>query len=175
MKKRNLYQEFLINNRLAFASPETINKISKLNLNLELVKTDSLLKNFVLVDISIAENLLNKSGRITRFELTDRIPKDIKILAEIGLEIIDSKSSDDLKQLTRSFHLNLTAFGFLGFIVGLFIVYSTLNLSFEQRKSAFTTLRLMGISIKTLFLSTLLEIILLSSISGLIGVFLDTF
>ena len=170
-EKRDRYQEFLINNRLAFASPETINKISKLNLNLELVKTDSLLKNFVLVDISIAENLLNKSGRITRFELTDRIPKDRKILAEIGLEIIDSKSSDDLKQLTRSFHLNLTAFGFLGFIVGLFIVYSTLNLSFEQRKSAFTTLRLMGISIKTLFLSTLLEIILLSSISGLIGVF----
>ena len=170
-EKREHDQEFLINNRLAFASPETINIISKLNLNLELVKTDRLLKNFVLVDISIAENLLNKSGRITRFELTDRIPNDRKILTEISLEIIDSKSSDDLKQLTRSFHLNLTAFGFLGFIVGLFIVYSTLNLSFEQRKSAFTTLRLMGVSVKILFLSTLLEIILLSSISGLIGVY----
>ena len=46
--------------------------------------------------------------------------------------MIYSKSSDYLKQLTRSFHLNLTAFGFLGFIVGLFIVYSTLNLSFEE-------------------------------------------
>ena len=53
--KKEKVTKNLINNRLAFASPETINKISKLNLNLELVKTDSLLKNFVLVDISIAE------------------------------------------------------------------------------------------------------------------------
>ena len=170
-EKRESYQEFLINNRLAFASSETIKKISNLSLNLELVKSDHLLKNFVLVDISIAENLLNKAGKITRFELTDKIPNDRKILNEIGLEIIDSESSDDLKQLTRSFHLNLTAFGFLGFIVGLFIVYSTLNLSFEQRKSAFTTLRLMGVSIKIMFLTALLEIFLLSSVSGLIGVF----
>ena len=109
--------------------------------------------------------------KISRFELTGTIPKDTKILEEMGLEIKDSEINSDLKQLTKSFHLNLTAFGFLGFVVGLFIVYSTLNLSFEQRKSSFNSLRLMGVSVRTIFLSSLIEIFFLSSISGLLGIF----
>ena len=124
----------------------------------------------MLVDISIAEELLNRNGKISRFELTGAIPRDTKILDELGLEIKNSEINSDLKQLTKSFHLNLTAFGFLGFIVGLFIVYSTLNLSFEQRKSSFYSLRLMGISVRTIFLSSLIEIFFLSSISGLLGI-----
>ena len=170
-EKRESLEDFLIYKKTAFASTETINEISNLNLDLELVEIDTLMKNFILVDISIAEDLLNKKGKISRFELTNIAPKDKKLLAEIGLEIKDSETSNDLKQLTKSFHLNLTAFGFLGFVVGLFIVYSTLNLSFEQRKSSFTSLRFMGVSIKSLVLSSLLEIIFLSSISGLLGIF----
>ena len=164
-------REFLINRKIAFASSETIKKVSGLDLNLELIETDSLLKNYLLVDISIADELLNTKGKISRFELTGTIPKDTKILEEMGLEIKDSEINSDLKQLTKSFHLNLTAFGFLGFVVGLFIVYSTLNLSFEQRKSSFNSLRLMGVSVNTIFLSSLIEIFFLSSISGIIGIF----
>ena len=52
-EKRDRYQEFLINNRLAFASPETINKISKLNLNLELVKTESEKAEIIIVKETI--------------------------------------------------------------------------------------------------------------------------
>ena len=164
-------REFLINRKIAFASSETIKKVSGLDLNLELIETDSLLKNYLLVDISIADELLNTKGKISRFELTGTIPKDTKILEEMGLEIKDSEINSDLNQLTKSFHLNLTAFGFLGFVVGLFIVYSTLNLSFEQRKSSFNSLRLMGVSVNTIFLSSLIEIFFLSSISGIIGIF----
>ena len=163
-------REFLINRKVAFASSATIKKVSGLELNLELIETDNLLKDYLLVDISIAEELLNRKGKISRFELTGAIPKDTKILDELGLEIKNSEINSDLKQLTKSFHLNLTAFGFLGFIVGLFIVYSTLNLSFEQRKSSFYSLRLMGISVRTIFLSSLIEIFFLSSISGLLGI-----
>ena len=163
-------REFLINRKIAFASSETIKKVSGLDLNLELIETDSLLKNYLLVDISIADELLNTKGKISRFELTGTIPKDTKILEEMGLEIKDSEINSDLNQLTKSFHLNLTAFGFLGFVVGLFIVYSTLNLSFEQRKSSFNSLRLMGVSVRTIFLSSLIEIFFLSSISGLLGI-----
>ena len=163
-------REFLINRKVAFASSATIKKVSGLDLNLELIETDNLLKDYLLVDISIAEELLNRNGKISRFELTGAIPRDTKILDELGLEIKNSEINSDLKQLTKSFHLNLTAFGFLGFIVGLFIVYSTLNLSFEQRKSSFYSLRLMGISVRTIFLSSLIEIFFLSSISGLLGI-----
>ncbi len=54
------------------------------------------------------------------------------------------KASADLARLTDSFHLNLTAFGFLAFAVGLFIVHSAIGLAFEQRRSVFRTLRALG-------------------------------
>ena len=56
----------------------------------------------------------------------------------------------DLAQLTDSFHLNLTAFGLLSFAVGLFIVQSAIGLAFEQRRSAFRTLRALGLSLRRL-------------------------
>ena len=49
----------------------------------------------------------------------------------------------DLERLTDSFHLNLTAFGLLSFVVGLFIVTSAVGLAFDQRlpmlRTAFIT------------------------------------
>jgi putative ABC transport system permease protein len=50
------------------------------------------------------------------------------------LRVAAPEDSGDLARLTDSFHLNLTAFGFLSFVVGLFIVYSAIGLAFEQRK-----------------------------------------
>ena len=65
----------------------TIKKVLGLDLNLELIETNNLLKDYLLVDISIAEELLNRNGKISRFELTGAIPRDTKILDELGLEI----------------------------------------------------------------------------------------
>ena len=56
----------------------------------------------------------------------------------------------DLDRLTDSFHLNLTAFGFLTFLVGLFIVYAAIGLAFEQRRPTFRTLRACGVSARGL-------------------------
>ena len=76
----------------------------------------------------------------------------------------------DLSRLTDSFHLNLTAFGFLAFAVGLFIVHSAIGLAFEQRRPIFRTLRAVGLPLRTLVLLMVAELLVLSAVAGLIGV-----
>ncbi|OWK23031.1 hypothetical protein AJ87_40085 [Rhizobium yanglingense] len=81
----------------------------------------------------------------------------------------------DVAQLTDSFHLNLTAFGFLAFAVGLFIVYATIGLAFEQRRATFRTLRSLGLSMSSLNLLLMTELLTLAFVSGLIGVVIGYF
>ena len=129
-----------------------------------------LISDLLVVDISIAEELLGEYGKITRLELTAPAPGDRAILKELDLRLIASRSTGELEQLTESFHLNLTAFGFLGFAVGLFIVYSTLGLAFEQRRGTYMSLRSLGVPIRTVYAFTLTEIIVLALIGGIIGI-----
>ncbi|RWY90570.1 ABC transporter permease [Rhizobium leguminosarum] len=124
------------------------------------------------VDISVADRLLDKHGKIDRLV----VAADQRITAEAidpaGLTIRQPGEQPDVARLTDSFHLNLTAFGFLSFIVGLFIVYSATGLTFEHRRGTFRTLRSLGVSLRALITVLLIELSMLALISGLIGVML---
>ena len=76
----------------------------------------------------------------------------------------------DLDRLTESFHLNLTAFGFLSFVVGLFIVYAAIGLAFEQRRPMLRTLRACGVSARLLAAALAAELAGLALVAGLAGV-----
>ncbi|MEA2120487.1 ABC transporter permease [Halovibrio sp. HP20-50] len=73
-------------------------------------------------------------------------------------------------QLTESFHLNLTALGLLALVVGLFIVQAALGLALEQRLGMLRTLRVLGVSGRTLVAALSLELLLLGVIGGLTGI-----
>jgi putative ABC transport system permease protein len=72
--------------------------------------------------------------------------------------------------MTDSFHLNLTAFGFLSFAVGLFIVHAAVGLAFEQRRSVFRTLRALGVPARRLIVLLLAELGLMALVAGVAGV-----
>ena len=75
--------------------------------------------------------------------------------------------------LTDSFHLNLTAFGLLSFLVGLFIVNSAIGLVFEQHLPMLRTLRACGVSARELTFAVGFELVafaLLAGFAGLIAV-----
>ena len=57
----------------------------------------------------------------------------LETVAGDRLRLVEPEAESDLERLTDSFHLNLTAFGLLSFLVGLFIVNSAIGLAFEQR------------------------------------------
>jgi len=125
----------------------------------------------LVVDIGIAQALLNRPGQISRLLLGGakgpRTPLEKVAGDRLHLEPADAES--DLERLTDSFHLNLTAFGLLSFFVGLFIVNSAIGLAFEQRLPMLRTLRACGVSTRLLNIALLLELITLALAAGVIG------
>ncbi|MDR6101369.1 putative ABC transport system permease protein [Agrobacterium larrymoorei] len=124
------------------------------------------------VDIGLADRLLQRNGRLSRIvmALSQRggLPDLQKITPQLHIQPMEDRA--DMARLTDSFHLNLTAFGFLAFIVGLFIVYSATGLSFEQKRASFRTIRGLGVSLPMLTALLLAEIMVLALLAGMIGV-----
>ena len=85
------------------------------------------------------------------------------------LRLVEPDAESDLERLTDSFHLNLTAFGLLSFVVGLFIVNSAVGLAFEQRLPMLRTLRACGVSARMLNAVLVFELVSLALVAGLIG------
>lgn len=120
----------------------------------------------VLTDIGIAQSLLDAPDMVTRLvviaEGSSPLPK--------GLLLRPAAQQSELARLTDSFHLNLTAFGFLSFVVGLLIVHSAVGLGFEQRRVMFRTLRALGLPTRALVALLLAEVTVLALIAGALGV-----
>ncbi|MBB4273346.1 ABC transporter permease [Rhizobium mongolense] len=128
-------------------------------------------------DIAVAEQVLERHGELSRLVVAPEQRPNLPSLDILAPEVALKPPGDrpDVAQLTDSFHLNLTAFGFLAFAVGLFIVYATVGLAFEQRRATFRTLRSLGLSMSTLNLLLMTELLTLAFLSGLIGIVIGYF
>ncbi len=127
----------------------------------------------LVVDIGVAQALLKRPGQISRLVFTQQPGAATPSLASItsnALRVLQpGEEASDLKRLTASFHLNLTAFGMLAFLVGLFIVHASFGLAFEQRRAMVRTLRAVGVGAPALVLAMLMELLLLALAAGTIG------
>jgi len=124
------------------------------------------------VDISTADRLLKRNGDLSRLIVSPSQAPDLPTTGNIApeLSLEQASSRPDVARLTDSFHLNLTAFGFLAFVVGLFIVYSATGLSFEQRRGSFRTMRSLGVSLRSLTAMLVIETALFALVSGALGI-----
>ncbi len=123
-------------------------------------------------DIGVVQTLLSRNDLsrllILPFQPMGQ-PKLESLAPELNLQ--PSGQAADMTQLTKSFHLNLTAFGLLSFAVGLFIVYSTIGLAFERRRALTRTLRSLGVPLRLLIKILIVEMLsltLLGACSGII-------
>jgi putative ABC transport system permease protein len=125
----------------------------------------------LVVDIGIAQRLLKMPDMLSRLLVGktqgDRAP--LEHVVGDRLRLVEPDAESDLQRLTDSFHLNLTAFGLLSFLVGLFIVNSAIGLAFEQRLSMFRTLRACGVSARLLNVVLVAELVSIALAAGLIG------
>lgn len=128
----------------------------------------------VLTDIATAETLLDAPGQVTRLILLPRQPLGRPPLSEIAPDLVRraAPGAGDADRLTDSFHLNLTAFGFLSFAVGLFIVHGAVGLAFEERRGLIRTLRALGLPVRVLIALVLGELLALALLGGLLGLVL---
>lgn len=126
----------------------------------------------LITDIGVAQKLLDRPDRVSRLLLGSRQSGPRAPLQQVAGDALSLQQPDaetDLERLTDSFHLNLTAFGLLSFLVGLFIVNSAIGLAFEQRRPMLRTLRACGASARLLNAVMVAELTLIALLAGLIG------
>ena len=123
----------------------------------------SLPPDTLVVDIGVAERLLALDGRVSRM-LMPAADADRTLPPGLAdrLAVRPPGGSGDIERLSASFHLNLTAFGALAFLVGLFIVHAAAGLAFEQRRPTFRTLRACGVPARGLAAALLAELALIA-------------
>ncbi|MBV8924482.1 MAG: ABC transporter permease [Bradyrhizobium sp.] len=130
-----------------------------------------LVPDVLVVDIGIAQKLLNKPDQISRLLVgkSRGLQETLESVAGDTLRLVEADAETDLDRLTDSFHLNLTAFGLLSFFVGLFIVNSAIGLAYEQRLPMLRTLRACGVSARLMNGVLVFELVSLALVAGVIG------
>ena len=130
-----------------------------------------LVPGVLVVDIGVAQRVLKMPDQVSRLLIGktkgNRVP--LETVTGDKLRLVEPDAESDLERLTDSFHLNLTAFGLLSFLVGLFIVNSAVGLAFEQRLPMLRTLRACGVSSRMLNVVLLIELVSLALVAGLVG------
>lgn len=124
-------------------------------------------------DLETAMRLLGRRGYDALLLVSPQplnAPDPLQIVADLVL--IQPAAVAAPAALTDSFRLNLTAFGALCFLVGLFIVRSTVGLALSQRRRGIVVLRALGAPAATLALLILLELTLFAAAAGGLGVML---
>ena len=161
--------EFLGPTGAILASPATAGRIANFD---ERVRTiDGLAPGIAIADISTVQAIENRDN-YDHFILLPDQPFEQTELADIAPNLVveEPDTASDLARLTASFHLNLTAFGLLSFVVGLFIVNGAVGLAFEQRRTVFRTLRAIGVSNIVLVSLLIAELLIFALIAGAIGI-----
>ncbi len=128
------------------------------------------LDGLIIADISTAQDILDKNGRLDCIDLILDNPEAVLPALESwlpqGLEVIDADSRNNAtSQMTRAFEINLTAMSFLALVVGMFLIYNTMTFSVLQRRNLIGTLRVLGATRRQVFSQILLE----AAIIGLLG------
>jgi putative ABC transport system permease protein len=110
-------------------------------------------------DIALTKMLGHKAGFdiLLCGEMSDNKKERLERMLPRGLQLETHKESG-LTALTKAFHTNLFAMGMLSFVVGLFIFYQAMSLSFIQRQPLVGTLRQIGVSTKELILAMGIEV-----------------
>ncbi|MBE1281904.1 MAG: FtsX-like permease family protein [Rhodobacteraceae bacterium] len=128
----------------------------------------------ILTDISVAEQLLDRTGRVSHLLILPDQPMGLTPLSQLAPDLtrLEPGRAAETARLTDSFHLNLTAFGLLSFAVGLFIVNATIGLAFEQRRGLVRTLRALGVPLRQMVGFALTELLVFALIAGSVGLVL---
>ena len=131
------------------------------------------LDGLLIVDISTAQEVLGKIGRLDRVDLilsTDaegaaQLDK-INAILPPGVRIVrPSARTGTVEEMTAAFRLNLTALSLLALVVGMFLIYNTVSFSVVQRRPVIGILRALGVTRREIFAMILTE----ASYLGLIG------
>ncbi|MGJ8624678.1 MAG: ABC transporter permease [Yoonia sp.] len=153
-----------------FATQDTLDRLGAYGVTMR--PSPDVAPGVVLTDVGTAQRLLGQEQSLNRLIVSAVQPIRQPSLNDVApnLTLRAPQGGSDVARLTDSFHLNLTAFGFLSFAVGIFIVHGAIGLAFEQRRPVIRTLRALGFPLRRLVALIAAELMILSLIAGAIGV-----
>lgn len=140
--------------------------------------TRQTLDGLILTDISTAQELTGRLGRLDRIDVIlpsgDSLQaRAIQSLLPAGYRLVPSAMrSGTVDQMTAAFRTNLTALSLLALVVGLFLIYNTMTFSVVQRRSLFGTLRCLGVTRKEIFAIVFMEALMVGVLGSTLGVVL---
>jgi putative ABC transport system permease protein len=134
------------------------------------------LEGMLLADISTAQELSGKIGRLDRVDLilpenAEAVIGDIQARLPPGVRILPVEArSGTVAEMTAAFRINLTALSLLAMVVALFLIYNTMTFSVIQRRPFFGTLRCLGVTRREIFLMVIVEALIIGFIGATFGI-----
>lgn len=131
------------------------------------------LNGLILCDISTAQELLDKVGRLSHIDLI--LPAQANLQPIIDVLPTQARlqpaalRNETVRQMTAAFELNLSALSLLALIVGMFLIYNTISFSVMQRRPILGVLRCLGVTRREIFGLVLTEALVMSAIGAVIG------
>jgi len=134
-------------------------------------------EGLLLTDIATAQVLLERVGRLDRIDLI--LPQGAdpeRLLAGFlppGARVLETGAREQsARQLTRAFHINLTAMSLLALLVGSFLIYNTLMFAVLRRRPLLAALRTLGVTRGEVFRLVMVEAAVLALVGGVPGLLL---
>ena len=135
------------------------------------------LDGLLIVDISTAQEMLGKVGRLDRIDLilsadadgAARLRQISALLPPSARIVRPSARAATVDEMTAAFRLNLTALSLLALVVGMFLIYNTVTFSVVQRRPVLGILRALGMTRRELFVMILTEAVCLALIGTALG------
>ena len=138
----------------------------------------AILEGVVLVDISTAQELLGRGGRLDRIDLILQ-PSQVawvKRALSPGLRLeVPATRTRVMAEMIQAFQTNLSAMSLLAILVGAFLIYNTMTFSVLRRRRLLGSLRVLGVTRGALFRLLILEALLLGLAGTALGVGLGIF
>ena len=134
----------------------------------------------VFMDIAAAQWALNRVGRIDRIEvLLDDPSMADAVAARMRVQLPESvvvyrpeDTRAETERMTRAFRYNLRALSYIALIVGMILIYNTLNIAVVRRRSEIGALRTLGTSRATIKWMFLIEATLFGVVGAGLGIWL---
>ncbi len=136
------------------------------------------LDRLLVTDIATAQEWLGLAGWLSRIDvrIADDDPDRLAALEAAlpdGMQILSAAGrTRSTAEMSQAFMTNLTAMSLLALLVGLFLIFNSVNFSVLQRRPLIGVLRALGLTRRQLLAMILVEATVLGSVAAVLGVLL---
>ena len=129
-------------------------------------------RGLLLADIAAAQTLLGRHGRLDRIDLVvaeARAERLAEALGDSARIVPAAAGSQSVLEMSRAFHINLTALSLLAVVVGAFLVFNTLGFLGVRRRPTIGMLRAMGVQRREVLAQVLGDALLIGVVGTIAG------